>query len=50
MPHLGFETTITMFEQAKTIYALDHAATVISTSKNKVNVKSALDFINYHMC
>jgi hypothetical protein len=30
MPHVGFEPTIPMFEQAKTVHALDRAATVIS--------------------
>jgi hypothetical protein len=29
MPRVGFETTIPMFEQAKTVHALDLAATVI---------------------
>jgi hypothetical protein len=29
MPQDGFEPTITMFEQAKTVHALDRAATVI---------------------
>jgi hypothetical protein len=30
MPQLGFEPTISVFERAKTVYALDRAATVIS--------------------
>jgi hypothetical protein len=29
MPHVGFEPTIPVFEQAKTVHALDYAATVI---------------------
>jgi hypothetical protein len=29
MPQVGFETTIPVFEQAKTVHALDRAATVI---------------------
>jgi hypothetical protein len=29
MPSVGFEPTIPVFERAKTIYALDRAATVI---------------------
>jgi hypothetical protein len=29
MTRLGFEPTITVFERAKTVRALDHAATVI---------------------
>jgi hypothetical protein len=30
-PRVGFESTIPVFEQAKTVYALDRAATVIGT-------------------
>jgi hypothetical protein len=29
MPQVGFEHTIPVFERAKTVYALDRAATVI---------------------
>jgi hypothetical protein len=29
MPRVGFEPTITVFERAKTVHALDHVATVI---------------------
>jgi hypothetical protein len=29
MPHVGFEPTIPVFEWAKTVHALDRAATVI---------------------
>jgi hypothetical protein len=29
MPQVGFETTTTVFEGAKTVHALDRAATVI---------------------
>jgi hypothetical protein len=29
MPRVGFEPTIPVFERAKTVHALDHAATVI---------------------
>jgi hypothetical protein len=29
MPQVGFKPTIPMFERAKTIHALEHAATVI---------------------
>jgi hypothetical protein len=32
MPQMGFELTISVFERAKTVYALDHAATVIGIS------------------
>jgi hypothetical protein len=31
MPQVGFEPTITAFERAKTVHALDRAATVIGT-------------------
>jgi hypothetical protein len=37
MPRVGFEATITVFERAKTVHALDRAATVIS---QKVKVLS----------
>jgi hypothetical protein len=30
MPRVGFEPTIPVFEQAKTVYGLDRVATVIS--------------------
>jgi hypothetical protein len=29
MPRVGFEPTIPVFERAKAVHALDHAATVI---------------------
>jgi hypothetical protein len=32
MPRVGFEPTIPAFEQAKTVHALDRAATVIGTA------------------
>jgi hypothetical protein len=31
MPQVGFEPTIPVFKRAKTVHALDHAATVIGT-------------------
>jgi hypothetical protein len=31
MPQVGFESTIPVFERAKTVHALDRAATVIGT-------------------
>jgi hypothetical protein len=34
MTQLGFEPTIPMFEQTKTVHALDRAATVIGTIRN----------------
>jgi hypothetical protein len=33
MPRAGFELTIPVFERAKTVHALDGAATVIDTLK-----------------
>jgi hypothetical protein len=39
MPRVGFEPTMTVFERAKTVHALDHATTVISgncTSTHKL--------------
>jgi hypothetical protein len=34
MPQVAFEPTIPVFERAKTIHALDRAATVIGNSLN----------------
>jgi hypothetical protein len=34
MPRVGFEPMIPVFEQAKTVYELDHAAIVISDPCN----------------
>jgi hypothetical protein len=31
MPQVGFETTIPVFERAKTVHALDRAATLIAS-------------------
>jgi hypothetical protein len=31
MPRVGFESTIPVFERAKTVHALDRAATVIGS-------------------
>jgi hypothetical protein len=36
MPEVGFEPTITASERAKTVHALDYAATVIGT--NRINL------------
>jgi hypothetical protein len=33
MPQVGFELTISVFERAKTVHALDRAATVIGGLK-----------------
>jgi hypothetical protein len=35
MPRVGFEVTIPPFERAKTVYALDRAATVIGILQNQ---------------
>jgi hypothetical protein len=32
MPQVGFESTIPVFEQTKTVFALDRAATVIDSA------------------
>jgi hypothetical protein len=37
MPRVGFEPTIPVFERAKTVHALDSAATVIGNDHAKVN-------------
>jgi hypothetical protein len=42
MPRVGFETTIPEFEQAKTVHALDRAATVIGVSWSTI--------LNYFQC
>jgi hypothetical protein len=34
MPRVGFESTTPVFELAKTVHALDRAATVIGTDPN----------------
>jgi hypothetical protein len=43
MPRVGFETTIPVFERAKTVHALDRAVTLIGDdaddSSNSVNRK-----------
>jgi hypothetical protein len=38
MPWAGFEPTILVFERAKTVYALDRAATVISVLCNYAHI------------
>jgi hypothetical protein len=42
MPRVGFESTIAVFERAKTVHASDRAATVIGLS-NIVSPKQELD-------
>jgi hypothetical protein len=38
MPQVRFEPTITVFERAKTVHALDRAATVIGTYYNLIEL------------
>jgi hypothetical protein len=38
MPRVGFETTIQVFERAKTVHASDRVATVAGTHSNHYNV------------
>jgi hypothetical protein len=44
MPRLGFEPTFPVFEWAKTVNALDVAATVIGYMRLTVMQKSAFEF------
>jgi hypothetical protein len=50
MPRVGFEPMIVVFERAKTVHALDRAATVIESlvnyreQKSKTNSKYARDY------
>jgi hypothetical protein len=46
MPQVGFEPTIPVIERAKTVHALDRAATVIGGSLHLVNVNSQFYFIS----
>jgi hypothetical protein len=39
MPRVGFEPKISVFEQEKTFYALDRAATVIDFALLKIDMK-----------
>jgi hypothetical protein len=48
MPGLGFEPTIPVFERAKTVHALDCAATVIGTTLNRM-VNNELSRLWKHM-
>jgi hypothetical protein len=45
MPRAGFEPTIPMFGQAKTVQALDRAATVIGTFCNYVYQTTYLTYL-----
>jgi hypothetical protein len=38
MPRVGLEPTTPLFEQAKTVHALDRAVTVISPSRNNDSI------------
>jgi hypothetical protein len=54
MPQVGFETTIPEFERAKTVHALDHAATVsgylkIYHVKFQINAVEVLIFCLLHI-
>jgi hypothetical protein len=40
MPRMGFEPTISVFELAKTIHALDRAATVSGISCNTYQIRN----------
>jgi hypothetical protein len=40
MHRVGFESTIPVFERAKTVQALDRAATVIGVQLNRNNIYS----------
>jgi hypothetical protein len=44
MPQVGFESTILVFEQTKTVLALDRAATVINSA-----VKYVKDFCDEYL-
>jgi hypothetical protein len=48
MPLVGFEPTIPVFERAKTVHALDHAATVVSS--HLVTSPSSLWRAVYSLC
>jgi hypothetical protein len=39
MPQVGFEPKIPVFERAKTIHALDHAATMIGFPPSNAEIK-----------
>jgi hypothetical protein len=49
MPRVGFESTIPVFEWAKTVYALDSAAIVIGTCATVVSSKY-WKFLERKMC
>jgi hypothetical protein len=47
MPRVGFEPTIPAFELAKTVHALDCAATVIGTHNNYTQIKHTKTFYEH---
>jgi hypothetical protein len=46
MPGVGFEPTILVFVQGKTVLVLDHAATLIGTVQS-YDVKNSVPWIGY---
>jgi hypothetical protein len=52
MPQVGFEPTMPVLERAKTVYALDHAATVIGALQPKSDKLNCLRGFHYflHSC
>jgi hypothetical protein len=47
MPQVGFEPTIPIFEQAKTVYTLDRAATVIGRFEPSTFEPNSLERYRY---
>jgi hypothetical protein len=50
MPRMGFELTIPVFKRAKTVHALDRAATVIGIATYRIGTNSALYSISILLC
>jgi hypothetical protein len=48
MSDVGFEPTIPAFERAKTVHALDRAATVIGIASSSVEIKIVWRLISIH--
>jgi hypothetical protein len=47
MPHAGFEATIPVFQRAKTVHALDRAATVTGYNTSRIHIKILFIFKSY---
>jgi hypothetical protein len=47
---MRFETTIPVFEQMKTVHALDRGATVIGYTIPKQNMKEVIKLTNFTLC